>query len=154
VTEETIMAKAASFATGVKGAPFSKELLKEIDDNQDSGIVGSVLVSETDEVRVWHLHIPAGQRCAFHKHVLNYFWTCHSDGLARNFFEDGTTKDTKHFPGDTRHMKFGPGEYMLHAVENIGTTDLLFTTVEYIKGSANEPLPIPEGVRLQVPQAA
>ncbi len=53
-----------------------------------------------------------------------------------------------HFPGDTRHLSYGPGEYLLHSVENIGDTDLLFTTVEFLQ-SANPPLPVPDGVRLQ-----
>lgn len=43
---------------------------------------------------------------------------------------------------------------MLHALENTGTTDLTFTTVEFIKGSANPPLPVPESVRLVIPKAA
>jgi hypothetical protein len=68
-----------------------------------NGCVGSVLVSETDKVRVWHLHLPAGKRCAFHRHVLDYFWTCHSHGKARGYFEDGAIRDVTHFPGDTRH---------------------------------------------------
>ena len=38
---------------------------------------------------------------------------------------------------------------MLHSVENIGDTDLLFTTVEFLQ-SANAPLPVPDGVRLKV----
>ena len=42
----------------------------------------------------------------------------------------------------------GPGEYFIHSVENIGYTDLLFTTVEFLKG-ANQPIPIPESIRLQ-----
>jgi hypothetical protein len=37
---------------------------------------------------------------------------------------------------------------MLHSVENIGDTDLLFTTVEFLN-SANAPLPVPDGVRLK-----
>lgn len=148
------MARAASFATGVKSADFTEELKKEAGTNRNNGVVGSTLVSETDEVRVWHLLLPAGQRCAFHRHVLNYFWTCHSNGSARNYFEDGTTADADYFQGETRHMKFGAGEYMLHSLENTGKTDLLFTTVEYIKGSANAPLPVPDTVRLKVPAAA
>jgi hypothetical protein len=36
---------------------------------------------------------------------------------------------------------------MLHSVENISDTDLLFTTVEFLD-SANAPLPVPDGVRL------
>jgi hypothetical protein len=35
----------------------------------------------------------------------------------------------------------------VHSVENVGDTDLLFTTVEYLQ-SANAPLPVPDGVRL------
>ena len=108
-----------------------------------------MLVSETDKVRVWHLMIPAGKRCTFHRHVLDYFWTCHTHGKARGYFEDGSITETVHFPGDTRHLHYGPGEYMLHSVENIGDTDLLFTTVEYLQ-SANAPLPVPDGVRLKV----
>jgi hypothetical protein len=45
-------------------------------------------------------------------------------------------------------MTYAKGEYLLHSVEDIGDTDLLFTTVEFLD-SANAPLPIPDGVRLQ-----
>jgi hypothetical protein len=78
------------------------------------------------------------------------FWTCHSHGKARNYFEDGSITEAVHYPGHTRHMSYGPGEYLLHSLENIGDTDLLFTTVEF-KDRANEPLPIPHGVRLKHP---
>ena len=63
------------------------------------------------------------------------------------YYEDGRITETTHFPGDTRHLKYGKGEHLVHSVENIGTTDLLFTTVEY-KQSANAPLPVPDTVRL------
>lgn len=128
-------------------AHWSKDLQDDIEANRMNGCVGSVLVSETERVRVWHLRLPPGKRCSFHRHVLDYFWTCHSDGTARGYFEDGRIVDVKHFPGDTRHLTYGPGEYLLHSVENVGETDLLFTTVEF-KESANPPLPIPDSVRL------
>ena len=131
-----------------KWSNLSPEMQEDARANEFSGIVGSVLVSETDEVRVWHLHLKPGYRCPFHRHVLNYFWTCHSHGRARNYFEDGTTKETTHFPGDTRHLNFGAGEYMLHSVMNTGDTDLLFTTVEF-KNSANQPLPVPDSIRFK-----
>jgi beta-alanine degradation protein BauB len=134
-------------------APFAdwpQGLREEMDNSRENGIVGSVLVSETDRVRVWHLEIPAGKRCTFHRHVLDYFWTCHSHGVARGYFEDGRIADTTHFPGDTRHLNFGPGESMIHSVENIGDTHLLFTTVEFLD-SPNAPLPIPDEVRLKLP---
>lgn len=42
---------------------------------------------------------------------------------------------------------------MLHSVQNIGDTDLLFTTVEFLDGT-NEALPIPDELRLKVPAMA
>ncbi|GGK49167.1 hypothetical protein [Salinarimonas ramus] len=130
-------------------AHWPEDLRRDIEANAFNGCVGSVLVSETDRVRVWHLRLPPGKRCAFHRHVLDYFWTCHTHGAARGYFEDGRIVDVTHFPGDTKHMHYGAGEYLLHSVENIGDTELLFTTVEF-KDSANEPLPVPEGIRLQI----
>jgi beta-alanine degradation protein BauB len=121
----------------------------ELDANLLSPLVGSTLVSETDDVRVWHLLIPAGRRCTFHRHVLNYFWTCHTHGRARGYYEDGSITETTHFPGDTKHMTYAKGEHLVHSVENVGATDLLFTTVEF-KRSANAPLPVPDSVRLKV----
>jgi beta-alanine degradation protein BauB len=119
----------------------------ELEANRQSAIVGSTLVSETDRVRVWHLLIPAGKRCAFHVHVLDYFWTCHTQGTARSYYEDGSIVRATFAPGDTKHMTFAKGHHMRHAVENTGSTDLLFTAVEFLD-SANAPLPIPDGVRL------
>ena len=129
-------------------AAWPKDLQDDLEQNRFNGAVGSVLVSETDRVRVWHLRLPPGKRCAFHRHVLDYFWTCHSHGRARGYFEDGRILDVSHFPGDTMHLSYGEGEYMLHSVENIGDTELLFTTVEF-KQSANAPLPLPDGIRLE-----
>ena len=121
----------------------------ELRANTMSPIVGSTLVSETDTVRVWHLLIPVGRRCSFHRHVLDYFWTCHSHGRARGYYEDGSSTESTHFPGDTKHLTYARGEYLVHTVETIGATDLLFTTVEF-KQSANAPLQVPDGVRLKV----
>ena len=36
-------------------------MYEEMLTNQQNGCVGSVLVSETDKLRVWHLHIPPRQ---------------------------------------------------------------------------------------------
>ncbi|WP_431285757.1 cupin domain-containing protein [Humitalea sp. 24SJ18S-53] len=117
--------------------------------DQCSGVVGSVLVSETEGLRVWHLRLPPGKRCNFHRHVNNYFWTAHNAGQARGYYDDGRILDVTHFAGETKHFTFGAGEFFAHSVENIGTTELLFTTVEFTDG-ANAPLPVPDEVRLRV----
>lgn len=131
-------------------AHWPAAMQREFDENAFNGCVGSVLVSETDKVRVWHLSIPAGKRCNFHRHVLNYFWTAHNAGRGRNYFEDGSTSDVEYKKGETRHLEFGKDEYMIHAVENTGDTDLLFTTVEFLDGP-NAPLPVPDAMRLKLP---
>jgi oxalate decarboxylase/phosphoglucose isomerase-like protein (cupin superfamily) len=42
---------------------------------------------------------------------------------------------------------------MLHSLENIGDTPLMFTTVEFLDGT-NAALPLPDSVRLTPPQSA
>ncbi|MGO4428268.1 hypothetical protein AB4Z54_58510, partial [Streptomyces sp. MCAF7] len=54
---------------------------------------------------------------------------------------DGTTREVSYHAGETRHFTFGPGEYLLHDIENVGDTELVFTTVEHLD-SANAPLDI------------
>jgi hypothetical protein len=48
-------------------------------------------------------------------------------------------------PGDTRHHTCATGEFMIHDLENIGGTDMVFTTVEFLD-SANAPLDPPADV--------
>lgn len=131
-------------------AHWPAELQQEFEENRNSGIVGSVLVSETDRVRVWHLKLKPGQRCPFHRHVLDYFWSCHSHGKARGWYDDGRVQDVTHYPGETMHFTFDKDEIFIHSIQNTGDTDLLFTTVEF-KGGANDPLPLPDSVRLTPP---
>ena len=54
-------------------AHWPVELQQEFEEFRISGGVSSVLVSENDRVRIWHLHLPPGKRCTFHRHVLDYF---------------------------------------------------------------------------------
>lgn len=131
-------------------AHWPEEMQREFDENQENPCVGSVLVSETDLVRVWHFHLPVGTRYTFHCHVLNYFWSCHTPGIARGWFDDGRIQDVHHYPGQTMHFTFAKGEKFVHSVGNVGTTDLLFTTVEF-KNSENDPLPVPKNVLLTKP---
>lgn len=107
----------------------------------DNGCVGSTLVSETDRVRVWHLIIPVGERTGFHCHVNRYFWSSLVKGKARGYFCSGAIKDVDHYVGETKHYNYNKGESMVHAVENIGDTDLSFVTVEFLDGP-NKPLPL------------
>jgi len=108
-----------------------------------NGMVGQRLLSETEAVRVWRIDLKPGERVPFHTHVLNYFWTALSAGRSRSTLADGKIIETRYEVGTTKHFTYGLGERMIHDLENIGDTDLSFTTVELKQGSANAPLPLP-----------
>ncbi|HVZ53129.1 MAG TPA: hypothetical protein VG986_14260 [Pseudolabrys sp.] len=110
--------------------------------------VGQQLLSETDTVRVWRIHLKPGERVGFHRHVLNYFWSAATAGRGRQHFNDGETREYTYAAGETRHETYGPGEFKVHDLENIGDTDLVFVTVEFLD-SPNKPMPIPNAVRVQ-----
>jgi hypothetical protein len=116
--------------------------------NRLNPCVGNVLVSESPRARVWHIWLKPGERLPFHRHVLDYFWTATSAGRSRSYYEDGRIVEAEYELGDTAHLHFGKGEHLLHDLTNIGETELGFVTVEFLE-SENEPLPLPEGVRLR-----
>jgi hypothetical protein len=118
---------------------WSADLVAEAAGAQGNGQVGSRLVNETDEYRIWLIEIAPGARLTFHTHVLNYFWVATSQGRARSRNPSGRVVEMDYSPGDTRHMHFSAGEFMTHDLENIGSTVLTFTTVED-KRSPNRPL--------------
>ena len=129
-------------------AHWPQELQDDIAANTHNGCVGSVLVSETDRVRVWHLRLPPGKRCPFHRHVLDYFWTAVNAGRALSHTQNGSTVERSYYAGETQHESYRGGEYKVHDLENTGDTELVFTTVEFLD-SANAALPVPDGVRLR-----
>ncbi len=126
---------------------WPERLREEFERNQFSGAVGSVLVSETERVRIWHLFLAPGGWLTFHRHVLDYFWTTPTAGIARGYYQDGRIVDVHHYAGETRHFRHGLGDYFVHAIENVGKTDLIFVTVEFLQGD-NSPIPLPETARL------
>lgn len=121
-------------------------LIEEFKAAHSNGCVGKTLVSETDRVRVWSLTLAPGERIGFHKHVLDYFWTAVTPGKAISHMQDGSTVDAVYHAGSTTHETFGSGEYKIHDLENVGDTDLVFTTVEFLQ-SANAPMAVPDAVR-------
>ena len=103
--------------------------------------VGTRLLSANDRVRVWEIRLKPGDRIGFHRHVLDYFWTAVTPGKALSHQGDGTMVEATYVAGETKHHVYGPGEYKVHDLENVGPTELIFTTVESLD-SANPPLPL------------
>jgi quercetin dioxygenase-like cupin family protein len=112
--------------------------------------VGTELLSESERTRVWMIRLQPGERVGFHRHVLDYFWTCVNGGRGRQHVHDGTTVEYTYAPGETRHETYGSGQFKVHDLENIGDDELVFMTIEFLQ-SANKPMPLPQGVR---PRAA
>jgi quercetin dioxygenase-like cupin family protein len=140
--------KSANSHVNVEWTPALKaEFAREAE--QPNGCVGSELLSETEKTRVWMIRLKPGERIGFHRHVLNYFWTSVTGGHGRQHLMDGTTIEYSYYPGETRHETYGPGEFKVHDLVNLGDQDMIFMTVESIEGSANKPLAVPETVRLK-----
>ncbi len=118
----------------------------EREKHNNNGCVGSTLLSESEKVRVWIIRLAPGERIGFHRHVLDYFWTSVSGGHGRQHLMDGTTVEYSYAPGETRHEIYGPGEYKVHDLENLGDKEMVFMTIEFLN-SANKPLAIPDRVR-------
>jgi len=110
--------------------------------------VGSEFLSESDHVRVWMIRLQPGERIGFHRHVLDYFWTCVSGGRGRQHVHDGTTVEYTYAPGETRHETYTAGQYKVHDLENLGEHEMVFMTIEFLQ-SANKPLPLPREARSQ-----
>ncbi len=127
---------------------WPKDRITEFNSAWGQGCVGAILVSETEDVRVWQIRLAPGERIGFHHHVLNYFWSAVNAGKSRSYMQNGSIVDSEYEAGTTRHFHYGPDEFMLHDLENIGSTELVFVTVEHLK-SDNEPLPLPSAVRRQ-----
>lgn len=117
------------------------ELQSEFEAGKKNGRVGHELLSETERVRVWNIRLKPGERIGFHTHVLDYFWTAVTPGAAQSHINGGAPKTTVYQAGDTRHFHYPAGERMTHDLENVGDTELVFVTVEFLD-SANEPLAI------------
>jgi beta-alanine degradation protein BauB len=116
-------------------------LKSEFRTNTGNACVGGQLVSDAQNLRVWHILLNSGERLPVHKHVLNYFWTVISPGSARSHYHDGSTVEMSYTVGQTVHHQYAKGEFMMHDLQNIGQTPLGFTTVEFLD-SPNEAIPL------------
>jgi quercetin dioxygenase-like cupin family protein len=112
---------------------WTEALRTDFAENANNDAVGSVLLSETERVRVWSINLAPGERLGAHRHTLDYFFTALTDGESVQHSDDGSTRHVCYQAGDTRHFDFAPGEYLLHDLENVGAEPLGFVTVEHVR---------------------
>jgi hypothetical protein len=138
------MASTSTAATGEPFADWSDEQRRELDSHTANPLVGTRLLLEDARARVWEIRLAPGARLAFHRHVLDYVWTCVSGGNAISRDAAGNTNRVDYEVGETRALSFGKGTSMIHDLENVGRAEIVFTTVEFLE-SANDPLPLASG---------
>jgi len=125
------------------GDVWPPEIQADFTANQSNPRVGTKLLSADDRVRVWEIRLKPGERIGFHRHVLDYFWAAVTPGMALSHQGDGSTVEATYTAGQTQHYVYAASEYKIHDLENIGSSELVFTTVEFLQ-SANEALPLPD----------
>lgn len=106
-----------------------RDALKKGNNNTD---VGEHLVFENDDIKVWTIRLQAKQTLPFHKHDKPYIYIAQSEGKSRSFYNDGKVMETIYGKGDTKHFwDLSEENYFIHNLENVGSTTLLFTTIEF-----------------------
>lgn len=114
--------------------PWTNELRDALKKGKNNTDVGEHLVFENDDIKIWTIHLPAKQALPFHKHDKPYLYIAQSEGKSRSFYNDGKVTETTYGKGDTKHFPdLNEGNYFIHNLENMGSTTLLFTTIEFKK---------------------
>ena len=81
-----------SEVTGRGFEGWSPELIEESKKSDTNGRVGTRLLWESSVARIWVIELRPGGRLPFHRHVLNYFWTVLTPGIAHSHTADGLTR--------------------------------------------------------------
>ena len=127
-------------------ADWSPELRDELESHTANPLVGTRLLLENERTRIWEIRLAPGERLAFHRYVLDYFWTCVSEGEAVSHDGEGNTKGRRFEVSEARALSFAEGDSMIHDRVNAGGEDIVFTTVEFLD-SANRALPLSDPPR-------
>jgi mannose-6-phosphate isomerase-like protein (cupin superfamily) len=102
--------------------------------------VGTSVLLENDQVKVWEVRLAPGERGAFHAHTHNYFWTCVDGSVGLQRYPDGTYMVRRYEVGQTQFSEHSADEPLIHDLENVGDTELRFITVELLgRGPAEAP---------------
>jgi beta-alanine degradation protein BauB len=94
--------------------------------------VGTSVLLENDQVKVWEIRLAPGERGPFHAHTRNYFWTVVDGSVGLQRFADGTFVVRRYDVGETMFLEHTPDEPLIHDLENVGETELRFITVELL----------------------
>jgi mannose-6-phosphate isomerase-like protein (cupin superfamily) len=94
--------------------------------------VGSALLYENDQVKVWEVRLAPGERGPFHAHTHDYFWTVVDAGVGKQRLADGSYMVRDYDVGQTQFSTHSAADPLIHDLENVGDTELRFITVELL----------------------
>jgi beta-alanine degradation protein BauB len=120
----------------------------EVAANQENGCVGRHIVLENLRLRVWRTRLRPSERLAFHKHTLDHLWIAQDDCNLISISPDGKTEQVVLKKGEVTFRRVAPQQSIVRTVLNEGLTEATIIIVEFLD-SANDPLPVPEHVRLR-----
>ena len=120
------MATVANFAV----EDYADELARAEDNTQ----VGTKLLFDNGEIRVWELVLAPGGRVPFHCHRTPYFWVCIDGGRAIQRYPDGHLIHVEFGPHDTDFLdEERLTTERIHDLENTGDTTFRFHTFELLR---------------------
>jgi len=81
--------------------------------------VGSKILFEDDQVRIWEAEVAPGETLPIHFHDLDYVTVTLTEGDVEVYEADGTVRRGHRVPGDVQVTKVGSGQ--THVLKNVGT---------------------------------
>jgi quercetin dioxygenase-like cupin family protein len=81
--------------------------------------VGSKILFEDDQVRIWDAEVAPGETLPIHFHDLDYVTVTLTEGDVEVTEADGTIRGGHRMPGDVQVTKVGTGQ--THVLKNVGT---------------------------------
>lgn len=97
-----------------------------------SSDVGSRLLFENEQVRVWDLRLAPGESTGLHRHETDFFYVVIGDGSLQRLAADGSSQPARQMSDGDVHFRHVAGEDVHEAV-NVGTTPWRNIVVELLK---------------------
>ena len=97
-------------------------------DDAASNPVGSKILFEDENVRVWEADVAPGDTLPIHLHDLDYVTVALTEGDVEVYEADGTVRTGHRMPGDVQVTKVGSGQ--THVLKNVGTEPYVNRIIE------------------------
>ncbi len=91
--------------------------------------IGTEVLFEDDEVRVWKLDLAAGEATPFHEHQHDYVFVVVAGGSTETINSDGTSERSTDRRGDAVHHH-AP---LVHQLRNLGDSRYVNVIVEFLR---------------------